>query len=274
MKQGWLRLFLVASLVALPGIPDLTGQEITDEQPYQSPVIHFEPDGLGIVEAVRLTLQHSPNIKLQEADTYFQQGVAQTQTGAFDLAQSRMILTTAKDLGFPIKIHADEFDNLGGTSLAVELGAVSADHLVATSAEDIQALAGSDTVAVALPGTPFGLAEDEYTPAGKIIDAGGILALASDLNPGTSYCENMQMMIAIACRYMGLTPAQAIAAATINAAAAINREDKIGSLEEGKQADVLILDIPDYGHLGYRYGTNLVQTVIKKGTVYEVSNSK
>jgi imidazolonepropionase len=192
------------------------------------------------------------------------------ETGAFDLDQSRRILETAKDLGFPIKIHADEFDNLGGTSLAVELGAVSADHLVATLEEDIQALAGSDTVAVGLPGTPFGLAEADYTPAGKIIDAGGILALASDLNPGTSYCENMQMMIAIACRYMGLTPGQAIAAATINAAAAIARADRVGSLEVSKQADVLILDIPDYRHLGYRYGTNLVHTVIKKGMVYEV----
>jgi imidazolonepropionase len=180
------------------------------------------------------------------------------ETGAFNLNQSRRILETANDLGFPLKIHADE------------LGAVSADHLVATSVEDIRALAGSDTVAVGLPGTPFGLAEEDYTPAREIIDAGGILALASDLNPGTSYCENMQMMIAIACRYMKLTPAQAIAAATINAAAAIDQEGRVGSLEVGKQADVIILDIPDYRHLGYRYGTNLVHTVIKKGMVYEV----
>ncbi len=192
------------------------------------------------------------------------------ETGAFDLVQSRRILETAKNLGFLIKIHADEFDNLGGTCLAVELGAVSADHLVATSEEDIRALAGSDTVAVSLPGTPFGLAEDDYTPAREIIEAGGILALASDLNPGTTFCENMQMIIAIACRYMGLTPAQAIAAATINAAAALDRANVVGSLEAGKQADILILDIPDYRHLGYRYGTNLVHTVIKKGIVYEV----
>jgi imidazolonepropionase len=193
------------------------------------------------------------------------------ETGAFDLDQTRRILETAKSLGFPLKVHTDEFDNLGGTRLAVELGAVSADHLVATSADDIRALGESDTVAVGLPGTPFGLAEEKYTPAGDIIAAGGILALASDLNPGTTYCESMQMVIAIACRYMRLTPAQAIAAATINAAAAITRDDRVGSLEAGKQADVLVLDVQDYRHLGYRYGTNLVRTMVKKGIVYPVS---
>lgn len=192
------------------------------------------------------------------------------ETGAFTLEQSRDILTRAKELGFPLKIHADEFDNLGGARLAAELGAVSADHLVKTSAEDIQALAGSETVAVALPCTPFGLAEREYTPAQAILEAGGLLAVATDLNPGTAWCENMQFALALACRYMRLTPAQAIAAATINAAAAIGRADRIGSLEPGKQADLLILSVPDYRHLGYRFGINLVQTVIKKGRIYPV----
>lgn len=189
------------------------------------------------------------------------------ETGAFDLEQSRQIVTLAQKLGFPLKIHADEFDNLGGAALAAELHAVSADHLVATSAEDIKILAESNTVAVALPNTPFGLAEDRYTPAQAILEAGGILALATDLNPGTAWCENMQFVIALACRYMRLTPAQAIAAATINAAAAIDRADQLGSLEPGKQGDVLILNVPDYQHLGYRFGTNLVKTVVKKGAV-------
>ncbi len=192
------------------------------------------------------------------------------ETGAFSLEQSRQILTTAKKLGFPLKIHADEFDNLGGASLAVELGAVSADHLVTTSQKDIESLGRSDTVAVALPGTPFGLAEAHYTPAKAILEADGLLALASDLNPGTTWCENIQMTIALACRYMKLTPAQAIAAVTINAAAALNLQHKIGSIEVGKQADLLILDVPDYRHMGYRYGTNLVHTVIKSGAVYPV----
>ena len=191
------------------------------------------------------------------------------ETGAFDLAQSRQILETAKRLGFPLKIHADEFDNLGGASLAVSLGAASADHLVTTSDADIEALAGSDTVAVGLPGTPFGLAHHDYTPAKKILAANGLLSLASDLNPGTTWCENLQMSIALACRYMKITPAQAIAAATINAAAAVDLADEVGSLEAGKQADLLILDISDYRQLGYRYGTNLVETVIKNGRIFQ-----
>jgi imidazolonepropionase len=189
---------------------------------------------------------------------------------AFDLEQTRQILTMAKSLGFPLKIHADEFDNLGGASLAVELGAASADHLVKTSDADIAALGKSDTVAVALPCTPFGLAEKEYTPAEKLIKADAILALATDCNPGTSWNESMQMAIALSCRYMGLTPAQAIAASTINSAYAIRRSDTIGSIEIGKQADLLILSVPDYRHLGYRYGTNLVKQVIKRGQVYSV----
>ncbi len=194
------------------------------------------------------------------------------ETGAFNLEQSRRILQTARGLGFPLKIHADEFDNLGGASLAVELGAVSADHLVTSSPADIAALAASDTVGVALPCTPFGLAETHYTPAQAILEAGGLLAIATDLNPGTAWCENMQFAIALACRYLRLTPAQAIAAATINAAAAIGRAGQVGSLEPGKQADLIILDAPDYRHLGYRFGTNLVQTVVKRGQVYQVQD--
>jgi imidazolonepropionase len=206
---------------------------------------------------------HAPEQALPFVDVF-------CETGAFSLDQSRRVLQTALELGFPLKIHADEFDNLGGARLAAELGAVSADHLVKTSPEDILALGRSDTVAVGLPCTPFGLAEVEYTPAKKILEAGGILALATDLNPGTAWCENMQFAIALACRYMKLTPAQAIAAATINAAAAVNLAHKVGSIEVGKQADLLVLKVPDYRHLGYRFGTNLVDTVIKKGSIYTV----
>lgn len=190
---------------------------------------------------------------------------------AFTLEQSRQILTRARELGFPLKIHADEFDNLGGAALAAELKAASADHLVKTSDADIAALAHSDTVAVSLPCTPFGLGERDYTPARKIIEAGGLLALATDCNPGTAWNESMQLAIALACRYMGLTPAEAIAASTINAAHAIRRSQAIGSVEVGKQADLLILDVPDYRHLGYRFGTNLVGQVVKRGQVYAVN---
>jgi len=195
------------------------------------------------------------------------------ETGAFSLAQTRLILEKAQQLGFPLKVHADEFDNLGGTSLAVELGGISADHLVKTSAQDIEALAQSDTVAVALPPTPFGLAQSEYTPAKQILEADGILAIASDLNPGTAWCENMQFVIALACRYLKITPAQAIVAATINAAAAIGRANSIGSLEPGKQADLVILSGNDYRNLGYQFGSNQVERVMKRGQWVAINNA-
>jgi imidazolonepropionase len=189
------------------------------------------------------------------------------EEGAFDLAQSRQVLSAAHDRGFPLKIHADEFASLGGVALAVELGAASADHLVRTPADEIKLLGKSETVAIALPATPFGLGESEYTPAGEILEADGMLALATDLNPGTAWCESLQFVMALATRYMGLSPGQAIAACTINAAAAIGREEAIGSLEPGKQADLLILEVDSYRHLGYRFGTNLVQRVVKKGKI-------
>jgi imidazolonepropionase len=209
-------------------------------------------------------VSHLPTRSLPFVDVF-------CETGAFSLVQSRRILETARGLGFPLKIHADEFDNLGGASLAAELGATSADHLVKTSPADIRNLAQSSTVAVALPCTPFGLAEHDYTPARDILEAGGLLALASDLNPGTAWGGNMQFTIALACRYLRLTPAQAIVASTLNAAAAIQRSDLIGSLEPGKQADLLILNVNDYRHLGYRFGTNLVQTVIKRGKIIDAA---
>ena len=187
------------------------------------------------------------------------------EKGAFSLEQTRRIFTKAFELGFPLKVHADEFENLGGAALAVELQAASADHLVKTSAEDIARLAASQTIAVSLPCTPFGLNEPEYTPAKAIIEQSGLLALASDLNPGTAWCGNMQFVIALACRAMQLTPSQAIAAATINAAAAIRRDKDLGSIHPGKQADLLILGVDDYRHLAYRFGNNLVQDIFKKG---------
>jgi len=189
------------------------------------------------------------------------------EKGAFTLAQSRRILAKAKELGFALKIHVDEFEPLGGTRLGVELGAVSVDHVVTTPVEEIELLGKSKPIAVSLPGTPFGLAHRDYTPAKAILAAGGALALATDLNPGTTWNESMQMIVALACRYLKLTQAQALAAATINAAHAIGHGGSIGSLEVGKQADVLIMDVRDYRSIGYRYGTNLVRTVMKRGQV-------
>ncbi len=189
------------------------------------------------------------------------------EKGVFELEDTRRILSTAKELGFPLKAHVDEFENLGGAGLAAQLGAVSVEHAVKTSADEIKALGQSDTVVVSLPCTPFGLAEAHYSPAHSMLAQDCLLALATDLNPGTAWCESMQFVMALACRYLKLTPAQALVAATLNAAKAAGRADRIGSIEPGKQADLLVLSVPDYRHLGYRFGGNLVETVIKKGQV-------
>lgn len=192
------------------------------------------------------------------------------EEGVFDVEQSERILLAARDAGLGIKLHVDEFAPLGGTPLGVRLGAVSVDHLVCTPPEHLALLAASPTIGVALPGTPFGLGKPHYTPARDLIDQGGALALASDLNPGTCWCESMQFIIALACRTMQLTPAEAICAATLNSACAIGRGDVVGSLQPGKQADLLLLDVDDYRHLAYRFGTNLVRTVIKQGQVLDL----
>jgi imidazolonepropionase len=189
------------------------------------------------------------------------------EDGAFSLAQSRQVLTAAKQLGFPLKIHVDEFAPLGGTRLAVELGATSADHLVCTPDDEISLLAQSDTVAVALPATPFGLGDCDFTPARALIDQGAALALATDCNPGPAWCESMPLVIALACRYMRMTPAEAITAATINAAYAIGQGQHVGSLEPGKRADIILLEDHKLAFLGYRFGANPVRSVIVGGKV-------
>ncbi len=189
------------------------------------------------------------------------------EDGAFDLAQSRRILEAARALGFPLKIHVDEFATLGGARLAVELGATSADHLVTTPPEDIAALGASQTMAVSLPCTPFGLGYTAYTPARALLEAGAALALATDCNPGTAWNESMSFVIALACRYLRITPAQALVAATLNAAFAIGLGERVGSLAPGYAGDLLLLDVPDYRHLGYRFGVNPVALVVKDGKV-------
>ncbi|MCI0714112.1 MAG: imidazolonepropionase [Chloroflexi bacterium] len=189
------------------------------------------------------------------------------ETGAFSLDQSRHILETAKALGFDLKIHADEFDALGGTALAVELGAASADHLVATTDEEIKLLGESDTVATSLPPTPFGLGHHHFTRASEMLAQNAVLAIATDCNPGTAWCESLQLSMAIATRYLKLTQAQALAACTVNSAFAIKRGGQVGTLQPGALGDVVIWQVDDYRMLGYRFGANLVDTVIKRGEI-------
>jgi imidazolonepropionase len=154
---------------------------------------------------------------------------------------------------------------MGATALAVEMRAASVDHLLVTSQKDIELLGTARTIAVLLPATPFSLNIKNTAPAHALLEAGAAIALGTDCNPGTAWCESMQMVLALATRHLGLTPAQALAAATINAACALDRGDYVGSLEAGKQADIVIWNVPDYRYLSYRFGVNLVHTVMKNG---------
>ncbi len=190
----------------------------------------------------------------------------------FPLEDTRRILEKAKALGMKLKIHADEIDAVGGSALAIELGAVSADHLLQTDDETIRKFAESDTIAVLLPGTAYSLMSESYARARKMIEEGTAIALATDCNPGSCYTESMPTIMSIACMRMKLLPSEAINAATINAACAIGRQDRIGSIEPGKQADIQICEIPDYKHLVYHFGVSHVRMVIKKGRIiYEAT---
>ncbi|HVO44019.1 MAG TPA: imidazolonepropionase [Aggregatilineales bacterium] len=189
------------------------------------------------------------------------------EEGAFTLAQSRRILEAERRAGMRLRVHVDEFASLGGTALAVEMSATTADHLLVTTPADVERLGKSDTIAVLLPATPFGLGIKNTAPARELIAAGTAIAIATDCNPGTAWCESMPMVLALATRQLGLTPAQALAAATVNAAYAVDRGDRIGSLAAGKAADLVIWDVPDYRHLSYRFGSNLAWKVIKAGRV-------
>jgi len=187
------------------------------------------------------------------------------EEGVFSVEESRRLLEAGRDMGFGLKIHADEINSIGGTRLAVELDAISADHLTKVSDDDIDALSSSDTIAVLLPATTFGLASSSFAPARKLVDRGAAIALATDYNPGSSPTNSMQFVVSIACSQMHLTPAEAINAATINSAFAIGMADVVGSIEPGKKADLVVYDIGDYREIPSRPGVNHACIVIKDG---------
>jgi imidazolonepropionase len=184
----------------------------------------------------------------------------------FDVKQSRHILLVGKKHGLKPKIHADEFTSLGGAELAAEVGAVSADHLLYSSEKGLKKMAKHGVVAVLLPSAAFSLMTEKYADAKRMMKLDVPIALGTDFNP-VCWMESQQLVIALACRQMRMTPAEALTASTINAAHAINRANEVGSLEPGKKADILVLNIPNHRFLGYRFGTNLVSEVIKDGKV-------
>ena len=186
---------------------------------------------------------------------------------AFDLSQSRRVLEAGINAGLIAKMHVDQFNDFGGIAMAVELGAASVDHLDVTGREAIESLARSDSIAVLLPAVNFNLGMANYADGRAMMEAGAVVALATDLNPGSAPCPSMPTVMAIACRYQRFTPAEALHASTINAAYAIGQGDRTGSIEAGKRADILILNEADYRHIPYFFGGNPVHNVIKNGQV-------
>lgn len=188
------------------------------------------------------------------------------EKGVFDVETSRRILQTSHEQGaMGIKAHVDEFVNLGGVTMAVDLGAVSVDHLDVTPESELKVLAKSNTVGVMLPAVNFHLGSAHFASARTLLDNGGILALSTDYNPGSAPTLSLPMVMSIACRYQKVTPAEALNACTINAAVALGLQDRVGSLEVGKQADFVVLDVPDYRALAYEFGAGMVHQVFIKG---------
>ena len=186
------------------------------------------------------------------------------EKGVFNVSQAKIILNAGKKLGLIPKIHADEIVDTGGAALAAELNAISADHLLRSSKDGLKLMAKKGIIGILLPATPFSLMMKEYANARYMIDNGIPVAIATDLNPNC-WTESMQFIIQLACLNMKMTPAEAITAATFNASCAIGENNKIGSIEIGKQADIIILDCPNYMFIPYHFGINLVNKVIKKG---------
>lgn len=189
-----------------------------------------------------------------------------TEKNVFELEDSRRLLEAAREAGYKLKMHADEIVSLGGAELAADLGAVSADHLLHVSDEGIRRMAESGTVATLLPLTAFALKE-EFAPARKFIDAGCAVALATDLNPGSCFSGSIPLTIALACIYMKMSVEETLTALTLNGAAAIDRADRIGSIEAGKQGDVVILHFDTLDALPYYVGMNCVDVTIKNGII-------
>ncbi len=184
--------------------------------------------------------------------------------GAFTVDQARRVLERARALGYGLKLHAEEIARTGGAALAAETKCVSADHLEHADGDDIAALRAAGVVAVVLPGTSYTL-RLEPAPARAMLDAGLEVAIATDFNPGSSYCENMQLVVSLACQQAGFTPAEALRAATLGGAAAIGRGADLGSLEVGKRCDLIVLRAESHRELPYHYGVNLVEAAVIGG---------
>jgi len=187
--------------------------------------------------------------------------------GYFTVGEARAVLLAAKEAGLGLRLHAEELSHSGGAALAAELGARSADHLEYIYERDLKGLKQAGTIATLLPGTAFSLGHTRYPPARKLIEAGVPVALATDFNPGSCYTPNMQLILSIACSQMKMSPAETITGATINGAYSLGLSDRLGSIEEGKQADVVLMAVGDYREIPYFFGVNHCVVTIKKGNI-------
>ena len=192
------------------------------------------------------------------------------EKNAFSLEQTRRVVEAARAIGFRVKAHVDQFTNLGGSMYAIGSGAASIDHLDAISDDEIKLLSASDTVGIVIPTENFNGGKTQFAPARRMIGAGCAVAISTDYNPGSAPCPSMPMAMAISCRYQKLLPAEVMSAATINAACAIGLRERVGSIEVGKNADLLLLDTTDYRLAAYEFGGNLVSAVIKKGQIVTI----
>lgn len=191
------------------------------------------------------------------------------EKNAFNLMQTKLILETAKANYFNIKAHVDEFTNLGGSKLAISMGATSIDHLDAISNEEITLLANSETVGIVTPTVNFNFGSSHFADARKLIDTGCAIAVSTDYNPGSAPCPSQQTAMQIACRYQKILPSEAISGTTINAAFSIGLGDRTGSLEAGKWADIIFLETEDYREVCYEFGGNFVEKVVKNGKIVD-----
>jgi imidazolonepropionase len=191
------------------------------------------------------------------------------ERGAFDVAQARRYLTACADAGLALRLHGDQFTELGAVELAIELGSKSIDHLEATGPDGVAALAGSDVAAVLLPASALFLGRT-MPPGRALVDAGAIVALATDFNPGSAFCESLPLVMSLAATQLGLSPAEALGACTVNAAHVLGRADRLGRLAPGYAADLVLIDAPDWRYLAYHLGADLVAGLISSGVRAEL----
>jgi imidazolonepropionase len=239
---------------------------------------HAVPEGQDAVERSSTSKRAKPvdadeyvdEVVEEQIPAVADQGIAEfcdvfCEEGVFSVEQSRRVLEAGKDAGMTPKVHAEELARIGGTRLAAEVGAASADHLLHSTEEDVEALVENDVVPVLLPGTAFGLGAD-YADARTFLEAGADVAIATDFNPNC-YSQSMGFAASLSCVEMGMTPAEALVAGTTNAAAALDLPEEVGTLQKGAPGDVAVLDAPTYVHVPYNFGVNTVDAVLKDGEV-------